>query len=185
MASTKSRRLTQDMRLEILQSAVTKTFEERKVALRVRQNTIANKVLDYEIGAENLVKMKALPNEFFQITGSVAVLHNSDMRAVRLPMTEARRVPAYLNYGTITLDKNNGMWKEINAVNVESSSIDDGKRELEETLVKFLAGFTLVSKLIEAWPEAESHLPDEEDKKHLPSLRAEDLNSMIGKFSKV
>jgi hypothetical protein len=77
------------------------------------------------------------------------------------------------------------MWKEINAVNVESSSIDDGKRELEETLVKFLAGFTLVSKLIEAWPEAESHLPDEEDKKHLPSLRAEDLNSMIGKFSKV
>ncbi len=184
MASAKYRRLTHDMRLEILQSAIDKTFEERKVALRVRQNAIANKVLDYEIGAENLAKMKALPNEFFQVTGSVAVSHNS-MRAVRLQTTEARRVPAYLNYGTVELDKNNGMWKEINAVNAEDLIIIKERKELEETLVKFLAGFNSVSKLVEAWPEVESHLPKEEGEKLLPSFRVEDLNSMIGKFSKV
>jgi hypothetical protein len=188
MSKENTIRLTTQLRAEIVDNVVKALFKDRRAENAKSDNALAAKLLFWHVEAKNAGLMKQLPPEYFYTTNAIKYQtppvsgergENGDIRSI-----EGLRVPASLQHGRIELPSQHAMWKEIRASKAEASAIYSHEQELRSKIRGLVAGVNTVKALVAAWPEVVEYLPEFEEKKSLPAVKADELNSLIAKLKK-
>lgn len=81
-----------------------------------------------------------------------------------------------------TVEAGHALADEFHEIESQANAIREERDTIYSNVRAALDGVRTVKRLLEEWPEAKDLLPSDmsEEKKHLPAVRREELNSMIG-----
>ena len=182
----KSVRLTNDLRIKIVQNLIAALFDERRDELKKRENAVARKVMNWVIGEKNLELMKQLPPEYFDTRHNFRITVPNTEGYELIESMDGIRVPAIYNgnYNYVELPATNGLWKEIRACAADMKKYIEEKGEVRTRTNGLLAGVNTVKALLTVWPDIEPFVPVVEEKTGLPAVQADELNVLIRRIKK-
>lgn len=185
-----SRRLTKAVKEDILNSVINRTLGDRKTALRLKEEQLAELVYQVIYTADDRALMMSLPQGWLgevhtmNIKFDLSVLGDpklvQDVKSdkfergtinikpyygseLRMRFTSCRRVPMKDHHRTQELNEEQARKIAGPAAEVlrESIAIEISRRDLSNKIEALLAQCSTDKKLLEFWPEAAQYLPEE------------------------
>jgi hypothetical protein len=188
---TKSIRLTNQVREEILKTLLDKGFSEKKKALEARRNELSIKVYNDVFSKKDFDLMQSLPQGWLPGVTEMKVQFGGTFSGVcQRQFQEPVRMPhKHVSYGSTNILK---VYEDSHKYTVENDKITDDVRMLKSEMIKaeaqtkaVLYSCNTTRALKDAWPEiaiiVEAHEPAEGSQNETALVPvANGLNSILG-----
>lgn len=204
--TTKTKRMTTDLRNRIKQNVIRDTFKDRLTALIAEEKKLGDMFYQEALPKEHLELMNKLPQGYFHhavyarprqfqhpMSMEYRVLYTlisgSHVRydSSGLVMSESRVIPIVYQYGQWT-EASPATAEAIEKWRNEYVKLFKEAQELEQKVDSALLAVKTVKALLETWPECKQYIPDDAfaaDDRSLPTVVIADLNEAIVKAKSV
>lgn len=177
----KARRLTKAIMDEIVRSVLSECFDTRQEDLKIQEHSLALKVREKFLGKHREM-FDSLPAELLTRNSEdkrIFVAANAHNHILHIPDECELIVPPRLCYWGSGYVVKGVLGDKITKHANDTEDLKDEMREMNNKIRAVLNSVTTVKRLIEVWPEVESHIPEQAETTGVPMVLISDLNQAL------
>jgi len=179
-----SQRLTNQLRTEIIDSAMVGAFKKEREANKQARIDLTGRVYRRLVTEEQEKAMKKFPPGFFHSGSGTRYIYigADDSKTNRFTLdfgTVSRMLPANCQHNFTVIDAK--INQQADKITEMDESIKNRTNELREKISQVVNSVGSVAKLLEVWPEAEPFIPvaSAPVKSNLPAVIVKDLMAAL------
>ena len=178
-------KLNESIRSKIVSAALADALNTRREALVKRESDLAKKVVADVLGSKMIKLLAGLPSGVVPTRSNISVQFATSYTT--LDCDEWLRLPAdKCQYSTSvclqSYDALHPLSEEYASFKNDEKQLETDHKQLKVNLDALLRSVTTTEKLLVAWPEAKSYLPEiVELPRALPAVLAKDITDMISR----
>jgi len=188
-----SRKLTKQIRNDIVEIVINKTFDDRRAALNTLRTEIYHQLIDSVLpdGFLDVLKMENVKDDWFPRVNHFAVRGIPNVRERGFTGNE-KRVPKYLQNGYSMettrnyYDLSDDMKASVDDYIQAESKIKQDEKQLQLNITEVVNSVTTFQKLKDLWPEVEQYYKLDDNVMYpITVFNPANLNGMIEQLKMV